>query len=159
MFGIFDAIPAVQAIKKGWIIAVWALVVGLGVALTVQSIRLGMCQDDLTRADQTIKEQTGALDLAAGINAGNVTAIRSLQAANAEWAKQATIDKTHLDAAAALVSAAQFDARAARSQASAQLKEERHDPQCDTALSADLGAVCPLLRQRLLDHATKLRTY
>lgn len=143
--------------------AMWgmaAIIVALGIAIEVQTLRLRYAHDDIARKTVEIKDLNVSLDAAAEANGANHETIERLKLANAQWARMVQQAASAEATALSEAQLARDSAARARSQANTQLENEAHgNAQCDAALRVDLGAVCPELRQRLFDRSEKLRTH
>lgn len=147
-------------LSKYMTIGLAAIIVVLGIAIEVQTLRLRWAQDDVARMTVEIKDLNTVLDTAKDANDANLNTIGRLQLANAGWAKAVQASASAQATAQSDRDVALATAVRAREAARQSLQGESHEnAQCDSSLRVDLGAMCPELRQRLFDRSEKLRPH
>jgi hypothetical protein len=149
---LLSLLPPVAAAKK-YAMTVAIVLALLAIASTVAYV--DYLRDELAQAKREVTELTVTGNLAASANESNVSTISELRRANRELAEAATASAQETAAALLLVERARQDASHARHEAGLLAEERNARPECDKALSLDLGVACPLLRERLQQHSKK----
>jgi tRNA uridine 5-carbamoylmethylation protein Kti12 len=102
-----------------------------------------------------IDTQVGVIAVLEATNEANLRTVDELEAANKSLADAIRIREDERIAAAAAAAERQARAEIQLDQTLSKMEELRHEtPDCEELSKIDMGAVCPLVTERLRQHAT-----